>query len=158
MTTFNWKELQESQMKEFDKKYGEVHESVRRLDGGLVVNPVIQSVFFDNVKSHLHSTSKRSALAVIGEMRERIEKFRKESDKYVPFQKIHYQDALLVVTELLEELEKEVKDEEIVLEGYVLVDGNKPKWRQSNGALVSYTHQDENFSNLCAFEWCKCQQ
>lgn len=40
----------------------------------------------------------------------------------------------------------------------------RPRWVTFNietGEVLNdekYTHQDEDYSNLCAMEWCKCQQ
>jgi len=39
---------------------------------------------------------------------------------------------------------------------YVLIDGKIPKWRNQDGILERYSHQDENFSNLCTSPYCRC--
>lgn len=55
------------------------------------------------------------------------------------------------ITPVVEE-KKEKKGE------YVLIDGRKPRWKLPDGTLVSYIHQDDNFSNLCSSDYCRCSQ
>lgn len=33
----------------------------------------------------------------------------------------------------------------------------RPVWDKGNGEIEPYTHQDENYSNLCAARYCRCQ-
>lgn len=39
---------------------------------------------------------------------------------------------------------------------YQVVD-RRPVWDLGNGHTEPYTHQDENYSNLCAARYCRCQ-
>lgn len=43
----------EEALEMFDEKYGQLRGKVVRLEGGLVMNPVLQSIFFEEVKSFL---------------------------------------------------------------------------------------------------------
>lgn len=96
MPTFNWKELQESDMRLFDEKF---EDSIECYERSYISAPV------DEIKSHLLSTAKRSALAVIGEIMDRCEE---ESwncgDRLSPENVV----SLDTITKLLTELEAEV--------------------------------------------------
>ena len=39
---------------------------------------------------------------------------------------------------------------------YVLID-KVPKWQYSDGSIDVYKHQDEDFSKICGFQYCRCQ-
>ena len=49
------------------------------------------------------------------------------------------------------------QEEETKKAKYVL-DGRKPYWELPDGTRESYTHQDGNYSNQCACEYCRCNQ
>lgn len=73
-------------------------------------------------------------------------------------------DAITSIIEYLDETakEKEVcEPKDTFKKEYIVID-KAPRWvtfNLSTGDFETepYTHQDENFSNMCALQYCRCQ-